>query len=48
MPDISMCRNNLCPLKESCYRFKANPSSYQSYADFKYDKGCNYYWEIEK
>lgn len=47
MPDISMCKNNECPLKETCYRFKATPSCHQAYADFNYKDGCDYYWEIE-
>lgn len=51
MPDISMCRSNTCPIKDSCYRFTAVPSTFrQSYADFKYNeetKNCNYYWRNE-
>lgn len=34
MPDISMCRNKKCPLKDSCYRFRAMPSRHQSYGMF--------------
>jgi len=38
MPNITMCQNNECPIKESCYRYKAIPDPrYQSYAIFKYD-----------
>lgn len=51
MPDISMCKNTECPLKDTCYRFTATPSEpVQSYSDFKYDekKGCDYYWKIKK
>jgi hypothetical protein len=42
MPDISMCKNENCIKKESCYRFNAIPSRYQSFADFDYeiDKSC--------
>jgi hypothetical protein len=29
MPDISMCNGGECPLKETCYRYKAKPSEYQ-------------------
>jgi len=49
MPDISMCENQTCPLKETCYRFKAIPNTHQSYADFKPDeKGkCDYYYPIK-
>lgn len=33
MPDIEMCTNHECPLKETRYRYKAKPSEYaQSYA----------------
>jgi hypothetical protein len=28
MPDITMCGDAKCPLKEDCYRFKAKPSEY--------------------
>ena len=34
MPDITMCKNEACPKKEECYRYKANPSEQQSYAEF--------------
>ena len=46
MVDISMCENQKCPLKLTCYRFNAKPSSYQSYVDFKPDKDgkCEGYW----
>lgn len=48
MPDISMCKDETCTLKETCYRFKAFPNPYrQSYSNFKQneDKTCDYYWE---
>jgi hypothetical protein len=36
MPDISMCSNSTCPLREQCYRFTAVPNEYrQSYGTFK-------------
>jgi hypothetical protein len=53
MPDISMCANFLCPMNQQCYRFKAEPSYYQSYADFKpfvnenEDMECNYFMEFK-
>lgn len=50
MPDISMCSNEHCKLKETCYRYKAIPNEYrQSYGDFKSDSNneCEYYWEID-
>jgi hypothetical protein len=37
MPDISMCENISCPLKESCYRYTATPDEYrQTYGEFEY------------
>ena len=32
MPDISMCQDHNCPLKEKCYRYRAIPSQWQSYS----------------
>lgn len=49
MPDITMCKGKDCPLKETCYRYKAKPSDLQSYfiePPYKDDK-CTHYWEIE-
>lgn len=49
MADISMCENQQCPSKEQCYRFKAIPSTYQSYANFTPEKGedkCEYFEQI--
>ena len=52
MPGISMCKNDNCPLRESCYRFKALPSElWQSYSSWKYDlktKDCKGYSLIMK
>lgn len=52
MVDIAMCEGGDCPLKESCYRFKATPSPYaQSYfAEIPYDaekKACEHYWGVD-
>ena len=57
MPDITMCSGQNCPIKQSCYRFTAKPSRYQSYADFAYQKvvvvdgqkqgGCDDFWDNE-
>jgi hypothetical protein len=47
MPDISMCMNEECPLKEECYRFTVQPNKYrQSYGNFKPNEEgqCVYYW----
>ena len=40
MPDITMCRNQFCQIKEKCYRWTAiaNPH-WQSYAWFKEPAG---------
>lgn len=44
MPDISMCRNHLCKLKSTCYRYTAIPNPYrQSYSDFEYERDNCYY-----
>ena len=35
MVDITMCVGTGCPLRETCYRYMAEPSEYrQSFADF--------------
>lgn len=48
MPDISMCANKNCPLKNKCYRFLAIPDPlWQSYIDFKPVNGvCDGFWDI--
>jgi hypothetical protein len=51
MPDISMCKNYLCPLSEKCYRFTAPPNPYrQSYAAFEpeEDGTCLYFINADK
>lgn len=51
MADISMCKYEQCPKKDTCYRYKAEPDHYQSYMEFQ--NICNeknnyqWYWEIE-
>ena len=35
MSDISMCLNNTCKQKDTCYRYRAKPAKWQSYAYFK-------------
>ena len=43
MPDISMCRNDGCPLRKSCYRFTAIPSPFrQAYTHFEYKEINNH------
>lgn len=34
---IKRLNTNVCPLRETCYRFKAKPSMYQSFSDFRDD-----------
>ena len=49
MADITMCSGTNCPLKETCYRYKATPSSWQSYFSeppFK-DGECEYEYIID-
>lgn len=44
MPDITMCLNERCPIKSTCYRYTAHPNEYwQSYSNFEYDPefGCD-------
>jgi len=53
MADITMCKGENCPMKETCYRYKAVPSEYwQSYftkLPLEIIEGkveCKFYWEI--
>ena len=50
MPDISMCANGLsCELRDTCYRYVAKSSRYQSYiAPPDPGKDCEYYWPTEE
>ena len=45
-PDITMCQGTNCPHKETCYRYTAKPSEYQSYfIDPPVKDGkCDMYW----
>jgi len=50
MPDITMCQDHQCKLKENCYRYNAMPSKYdQSYfVNSPYNKqedNCQYFWD---
>lgn len=50
MPDISMCLNEECLSRNLCYRYKAEPSDYQSYIDFQPEDGeekCERFWPLE-
>ena len=35
MPDITMCINKYCGIRETCYRHTAKPSNRQSVAHFQ-------------
>ena len=48
MPDIAMCYNQKCPYRTKCYRFMATPSDYQTFGEFKWDDGCDYYIPLYK
>jgi hypothetical protein len=49
MADISKCADNLCPSKETCYRYTAPESLYwQSYGSFNREEdayNCDMYWD---
>jgi len=48
MADITKCEDNLCPSKETCYRYTAPTSTYQSYGKFNREEdedNCNMYWQ---
>lgn len=49
MADITMCDGTDCPLKETCYRFKAKPDEYRQafFVEVPIDHTnmeCKYYW----
>lgn len=49
MPDITKCKGDGCPLKESCYRFTAldSPHAQWIFGGVPYDaetKSCEQYW----
>ena len=51
MPDISMCTNGECPLKQKCFRYTAKPIEHrQSYSMFKPtvvdgEITCEWFWD---
>ena len=48
MPDILMCANEDCHIKEKCYRYTAIANHYgmQSYGDFNYkDNQGKCFWD---
>ena len=48
MPDITMCVNSKCLIRETCYRYRAISSQVQSMAMFKPEANglCKYHWVI--
>jgi len=48
MPDITMCEDKECPMKNKCYRFTAVPSMRQSYFEESPREGndCKYKWSL--
>ena len=50
MPDISLCKNEECPRKKSCFRFMAKPKAvWQSYQGFNHRNGeCEYFIDASK
>lgn len=49
MPDITMCLNQDCPLRDRCYRAQAEPSYWQSYARFEHDGNiCNEFIQLDE
>jgi hypothetical protein len=46
MPDIAKCIGTNCPQKETCYRYTAKPSDWQSYFSVPpiKDGKCDMYW----
>ena len=49
MVDYAMCEGTKCPLKETCYRFRACPDKYmQTWMEkvpYDFEKQqCTYYW----
>jgi len=53
MADIAMCYGEGCPLRQTCYRYRAEPDWRQGYADYDRQRlasgepGCDHYWALE-
>lgn len=54
MADITMCDGGKCPLKKTCYRYKAEPNEFRQayffeapYVDTSNGAVCDHYWEHE-
>lgn len=51
MPDITLCTDNKCPMRNECYCFRAKPSKWgQSYfAESPLKDGkCEYFFPLEE
>lgn len=55
MPDITMCVNADCPIREFCYRYRAKPDDiHQSFAVFEFTlRGgfitqCAEFWDLRE
>lgn len=53
MPDITMCMNASCPMRDRCYRYRAVPDEVWQYWAMFYlpDFGslkCDMFWPIER
>lgn len=51
MPDISMCKNHMCALRQDCYRYTATPNEHwQAYCSFEPESPthCRYQMTIEQ
>ena len=45
--DITKCSDKDCPLRDTCFRFLAEDSLYQSYyVDLKHED-CDVYWPVK-
>lgn len=50
MPDITKCQDSTCPKKDTCYRWTAPASDYQSYFAKSPRVGavCFYHWRTDE
>ena len=51
MPDIALCSNSQCPLRDNCYRYRAIPSKYnQVYTKFRpfRNEECDAFWDARE
>lgn len=50
MTDICMCKNENCAIRESCYRYRADPGEWQAYfivdKEVKDESDCDEYWKV--